>query len=67
MLLPLFLLSDSFVTVIVDRNEAKSKTNKNPFKISFKPAWHKMKTWSYLELNNFQLTYFSLMSHFHTP
>ena len=29
MLLPLFLLSDSLVTIIVDRNETKSNLSKN--------------------------------------
>ena len=31
------------------------KENKNSFGASFKPMWHKIKTWSYLEFNNFQL------------
>ena len=29
--------------------------NKNSFRASFKPIWHEIKPWGYLEFNNFQL------------
>ena len=69
MLLSLFLLSKSLVTVIIGRyktkkikekqskNKVKStksnQENKISFETSFKRMWHEIKAWSYLESNNF--------------
>ena len=63
MLLSLFLLSKSLVTVIVGRNKTKkikekqsknklkstksNQENKISFETSFKPMWHEIKAWSY--------------------